>query len=1184
MWLQDIDLPPLELPETSDDLLVPHEYVLRALSIYEILRRFHSMVRLSPYRFEDFCAALICEEQSVLLAELHIMLLKAILREEDSQQTHFGPLDQKDSVNIVLYLIDSITWPEVLRSYVESDPSFDRNVLHILITKEYPYTSIEDRLTVLQFLSDQFLTSTTVRDDMLREGPIHYDDHCRICHKLGDLLCCETCPAVFHLECVDPPLTDVPTEDWQCALCKIHKIPGVADCVLSQEKQGVLCRQSSLGCDRHGRKYWFVCRRLFVEELDGSRMWYYSSVPQLEILMSRLDKDDMEEFLYSSIMEWREDIEKQMKVTEDLTNKNKGSKKSHLELLNEKIKQLSDDTRNKSDKNDDQKSDDLLTKSVNKANKSMDANNEAEKSIQTRSKTGSLTPRTFSIDDLRRRSCTAISTKKEDLQKEIELLSQAFKSPYFKLGKSITHSFGGLKQLNTWFSGMEGGFKTYVNQYNINPTALNKPQRNEDRDKKRHLSHKFSLTPASDFKWTGQLNGTASTVLSTLKQTLIGFEQGIAPQFMHPNWQKIKRLWSNAVTVASCQEDIAVIAVVFQSCLRNVIFANVWYEQLGHLQLFRITSLEREERKKIEKREKRERDDEEERFRLQYNFVKYTLGLKHQVWKQKGEEYRMHGQLGWLWISSIKKQTVTKNSDIHITPKQMVLPIVQDGQQKAIKVQPTTHEYLQRNLKSSNINTLMGNIEPLDIPQKFETFNVSKALTLAGRVLFPKVGPDSKLHSLLRRREKLTELEIDNKLKDDLEALKTPNEHVKGPEPTEQYIEQILNKILKSKSSSTDTVPTKSSLLKRIQTMKLRYTELQRLSKQYKCYMKACNAVNPSNSSSSCFSPICMQRLKVKNEMLSLLKKSHTGGTIPKEILSIISGPTLNTEATTISDESISLADDIRIAIQNAIPFDLKSVVEEISQEEEKKIPTDNTSETSQIKEESVKEEIKEDGTKQTTEQVQQQVAKIERNLRTSRGRPPKTPKTNQNGASFVEEPPEVNIDNLKYNRRFPKIVLPSKTIKKETKLEQEVFPDGRTKVYSSNNTKTKIYLKQVPLTEKEIQNNNEQTTLPVPPSFQAPHGWKSILLLPKHELIKLARTGGKNYTSGFHYQAKANTTVWPYPCPRPLFKTCWMYRSLTLNSYAAIALQLRILWTCLRWDDMTVKPTSNDGKHQVSF
>lgn len=54
---------------------------------------------------------------------------------------------------------------------------------------------------------------------------------------------------------------------------------------------------------------------------------------------------------------------------------------------------------------------------------------------------------------------------------------------------------------------MENGFKTYVNQYSTNIAALNKQQRNEERDKKRHLSHKFSLTQASEFKWAGPYHG-----------------------------------------------------------------------------------------------------------------------------------------------------------------------------------------------------------------------------------------------------------------------------------------------------------------------------------------------------------------------------------------------------------------------------------------------------------------------------------------------------------------------------------------------------------------------------------------------------------------------------------------------------------------------------------------------------
>jgi nucleosome-remodeling factor subunit BPTF len=48
--------------------------------------------------------------------------------------------------------------------------------------------------------------------------------------------------------------------------------------------------------------------------------------------------------------------------------------------------------------------------------------------------------------------------------------------------------------------GMEDGHTEYSNQYSINPLALNKPQKNEERDKKRHLSHKFSLIDASAFK------------------------------------------------------------------------------------------------------------------------------------------------------------------------------------------------------------------------------------------------------------------------------------------------------------------------------------------------------------------------------------------------------------------------------------------------------------------------------------------------------------------------------------------------------------------------------------------------------------------------------------------------------------------------------------------------------------
>lgn len=170
LWLQNRELPPLKLPNSSEDLLLSADFIMPAVSIYEVLRHFRQLVRLSPFRLEDFCAALTCEEQSSLLTEIHIMLIKALLREEEVQQTHFGPLDQKDSINITLYLIDNVTWPEVLKVYVESDKFFDTKVLNILESCEYPYTSVQNRIKVLQFLTDQFLITNPVREDLMSEG------------------------------------------------------------------------------------------------------------------------------------------------------------------------------------------------------------------------------------------------------------------------------------------------------------------------------------------------------------------------------------------------------------------------------------------------------------------------------------------------------------------------------------------------------------------------------------------------------------------------------------------------------------------------------------------------------------------------------------------------------------------------------------------------------------------------------------------------------------------------------------------------------------------------------------------------------------------------------------------------------------------------------------------------------
>lgn len=49
------------------------------------------------------------------------------------------------------------------------------------------------------------------------------------------------------------------------------------------------------------------------------------------------------------------------------------------------------------------------------------------------------------------------------------------------------------------------------------------------------------------------------------------------------------------------------------------------------------------------------------------------------------------------------------------------------------------------------------------------------------------------------------------------------------------------------------------------------------------------------------------------------------------------------------------------------------------------------------------------------------------------------------------------------------------------------------------------------------------------------------------------------------------------------MFRTCWFYRTTGLASLSAAALQLRILWASLRWDDMAAKSSAHDGKNQLT-
>jgi hypothetical protein len=61
---------------------------------------------------------------------------------------------------------------------------------------------------------------------------------------MGELMCCENCPAVFHIKCVG--LKRLPKGIWHCAKCTRAKRSGVKDtwdenCAVCNNGGNLLC-------------------------------------------------------------------------------------------------------------------------------------------------------------------------------------------------------------------------------------------------------------------------------------------------------------------------------------------------------------------------------------------------------------------------------------------------------------------------------------------------------------------------------------------------------------------------------------------------------------------------------------------------------------------------------------------------------------------------------------------------------------------------------------------------------------------------------------------------------------------------------------------------------------------------------------------------------------------------------
>jgi len=76
-------------------------------------------------------------------------------------------------------------------------------------------------------------TKTAVRIKKRVSEQDHHDCCLECKGTNGDLLMCDTCPACFHLQCLNPPLPAVPKGTWSCAYCKCKEFPSKVQLILA---------------------------------------------------------------------------------------------------------------------------------------------------------------------------------------------------------------------------------------------------------------------------------------------------------------------------------------------------------------------------------------------------------------------------------------------------------------------------------------------------------------------------------------------------------------------------------------------------------------------------------------------------------------------------------------------------------------------------------------------------------------------------------------------------------------------------------------------------------------------------------------------------------------------------------------------------------------------------------------
>jgi len=536
-----------------------------------------------------------------------------------------------------------------------------------------------------------------------------------------------------------------------------------------------------------------------------------------------------------------------------------------------------------------------------------------------------------------------------------------------------------------------------------------------------------------------------------------------------------------------------------------------------------------------------------------------------QVWKQKGEEYRITGQGGWYWVtvSRPSKPVPASNLGLRLVAKKLQmrklkqLSIAADElvdhkpspAQIAEDEKPSISDVTssEPDWKSAESKPELEGVENMDVKEsevmkeeeqlddtkesvKCETFSVSEALI--SHTFYPRITkPYSKLDTFLDRR--LQQFNAEQKQRLLCEQLiaqyRAQEASVKKlPPSTESGKPDISTEV------EADVAQDADSLAKSDSASNMAVVNFDQ------CYSALCRSVGETPHATSCYSAICRRcSFSAKSDFEQL----HSGNNQLTDFAAEVAKEDSISSASTLS------TDDVRDATAQA---------------------ANTTEDGASCKNEMLLPKVE---SKPVSDVINSLPTDTTQNCMMSSRKARSRVSRKKAGAIIASR----NKSFANSDKAAPSLSLQKYTQDGKIHLTAELVKELEEALAICGQTQHKVSLVRRagpgrPPTKTNSRLSGVQKKVSLPPVHRFMSGrssCRSLFALERRVLTMLARRQGRWECPGFNYACKMTNVGWPYPCPRPFFRTAWKYRTQTLLSIAGAAVQLRVLWACIRWDDI---------------